>query len=569
MDENKKELLELFYNNVRVNGDKVVIVQDKVEWTYKKLNDASNIIANHIICNCAGNNIGLVFSRSIEYICSLLGVIKANRVFVPIDKDLPIERIKYIIADAEIEEILCDSTCDELFDVKQWEIESLIQGGELGLLSKNYHVDGTKNPYAYIMYTSGTTGNPKGVQITREGLVNLILSFISRFSKAERYVFISSISFDASIVEIFVSIFSGKRLYIPNRNTILSGNKLYNYLKDNRIELLQTVPVVLVNTLYGKIRLNDLKIIISEGAPIEERLKDELIVKGYEVYNAYGPTEMTVCVSVGKCALNEKVSLGEMIENTYAEVVNEDGTICGEGDEGELITWGMGLSAGYLGESTCSVQRFFDDKGIRKYRTGDIVRIINGHYYYVGRKDNQLKINGCRVDLEEIEAKVQNVVEQVRELKVVYYAQKLILFFTGDILEYEVYNIIKLYLPSFMCPARFMRLDEMPHMISGKIDEKKLINCFEEKIRLEVLEGECHNEIWAEIANVLAIPEKELWENRDKEFEYLGIDSLEFMKIMILFEQKYDFEFDDQDIIDIRNGTIDNLICILKEKVVL
>ena len=565
-----KTILELFYKQVEKRAESIAIVDNKISYTYSQINQMSEIITKKLEKINLEQNIGIFLPRSANYICSILAVIKTDRVFVPIDVDWPIERIKYILLNAKIKTIICAEKIEALSEIEQVIVKDLKI-----LQLEMYRKYVRNNSRVYIMYTSGTTGEPKGVKISNDGIVNLVNSFHSSFPEVENYLFSSSISFDASIVEIFVPLLTGKKIFIPTKSQILHGKELYKYISVNKVEFFESVPSLLKNVFDNRPLIKTLKVLITEGEAIENSLKDKLLLLGYNLYNAYGPTEMTVCVSLSRCKIGEHTSLGSPILNTYMEVDRKVESNNNE-IEGELIVWGDGLSEGYLNDIALTEKYFCKDGEIRKYRTGDQVKILNGQIYFMGRNDSRIKINGCRIDLNEIESKAKIMFPLLEELKIMYTEikkkKRIIMFYVGEAKEEELYRQFKLVFPDNMIPNKYIKINEFPVSVSGKINERLLINTYLKNNveEVEVGQPKYAKEVWYYMGKQLGISVDELWKNKKREFNCLGVDSLDYMRMVVEIEEHFAIEVTDILLGQVKTINIESFvseICILlKEK---
>jgi amino acid adenylation domain-containing protein len=272
----------------------------------------------------------------------------------------------------------------------------------------------TSSFLAYIIYTSGTTGNPKGVMVEHRSVVNVVTWFGRQYGVCSgfRMLQMSDYTFDASVEQIFGTLLHGAELHIINRNLLLDTAALRKYIEEKRINLVNSVPMLLRELLcYGE-KLESLGIVISGAEKLEDNVKDRILEKGYLLYNHYGPTETTIEVLTSKCT-EQGVILGCPISYTGCYILDKYGNILPEGVAGELYISGVGVARGYLNRPALTAERFIDNPylpGERIYRTGDLVRWLpGGNIAFLGRIDNQVKIRGYRIEPGEIENRLLKI----------------------------------------------------------------------------------------------------------------------------------------------------------------
>ncbi len=278
---------------------------------------------------------------------------------------------------------------------------------------------------AYIIYTSGTTGNPKGVRISHNSLINLIMHFnkISPIKAGDKCSFICNHTFDVSVFEIFSALLNGGEIHLVPEKNRYDSSRFFKWLQENEINHIYLPPYIvsefaeLVNTSPTKI--NHLKRILVGVEPIIENklrfLKEN--IKNCDVINAYGPTETTIISTFYEVSNESKFEhrrntpIGKPIQNTVVYVLDDNLNFVPIGVKGELYIGGMGLSSGYVNSSELNMKKFIDNpygNGIL-YKTGDIVKVLpEGNIEFIGRKDNQIKIRGLRVELGEIKSHLVN-----------------------------------------------------------------------------------------------------------------------------------------------------------------
>lgn len=432
--------------------------------TYKELLDNALRIANFLQNKKSDVYIAISIEKSAKYIAAILGCWFAKKAFMPIDKKLPQNRIEYMIKDAKINYIFSDE-----------EFETAINCSRM----KNYNTDIINNYPAYIIYSSGSTGEPKGILVSHNGIVNLADSQIEAFkvSHTSRYLFYLSINFDASISDISVSLLSGAALLIENKSALNIAKTLTKLIHTRQITHMD-IPPSLLKLINIKEIPDFLKTIVIGGEACDIKTVQRWANK-VNLINVYGPTEATVCTSLCKCTSdwNEPI-IGLPIKNTEYKIFNNNV----ETDYGELYIAGIGLAIGYINKNELTKTKFVYINRKRFYKTGDLVqKLPNGQIKFLGRIDRQVKIRGQLVELEEIE-KCLNTIPEVTKSCVLKRpinekgADNLVAFveLNKKINNEQLINNLKNILPNWMIPARIEVLKKIPTTASGKNNIEKL-----------------------------------------------------------------------------------------------
>jgi len=490
---------DLFEEQVLAMPDKIAVEFESQAITYNQLNEKSNQLA-HLLLNKhdikPDTLIALCVERSIDMIVAILGVLKAGAAYVAIDPDYPKARINYILEDAEpalilthkslitalalpaVKSICLDGQCYESYSTDN------ISSETLGLISSNL---------AYVIYTSGSTGQPKGVLLEHGGAVNLAHSQKKSFSvtSQSRVLQFASVSFDAATFEWIMALVNGACLYICSQQQRQSNQLLQSLLKDKKITH-ATLPPALLSCLEFELDYA-FKALIVAGESCEVGVAEQWS-SHYNMYNAYGPSETTVCASYAKLSPNNPISIGKSLDNTYLFIFNFDGTLAPLGAVGELYIGGDGLARGYLNKPELTKEKFVDNPYFEKcdtnncallYKTGDLVRYLaNGELEFIGRTDEQIKIRGFRIELGEVEQQIvkHEDVDSAIVLAKKYPANTLFLqayvkFIstqkqTGKINELKHFLVKSL--PDYMQPQNILEIEDWPLTINGKIDKKAL-----------------------------------------------------------------------------------------------
>ncbi len=499
-----KTIPQLFEEQVEKTPNNIALIYEEQSYTYKQLNEKANQLAHYLLNKKIKSEalLGIYLNRSLSMIVAILAVWKVGATYIPLNPDHPKERIKEIITDSNPVFILSHSpystqlkkTSINIIDLDYFFLNLATNS------KQNLHNTTQPHHLAYVLYTSGTTGSPKGVLIEHKSIVNLVLGVIKnlKINSRDRLLNFSAISFDASIWEIFPPLIVGAKLYLASKNNISPGLELAKTLHKHAITIVTLPPSILRLTPCSD--LHKLRIVISAG----EACFDPAIInwkKKRLFVNAYGPTETTVCATIAKN--NSSTSIGKPFANTKIYVLDQHKQLVPIGIPGELYIGGDGLARGYLNQSTLTKEKFIpnpfyqrvdtnvpqSDTDIpRLYKTGDRARWLpDGNLEYLGRFDNQVKIRGFRIEIEEIEGKlnrhplieqavvVVNVTENQDKQLIAFIVEKMIEApLTEPVTSETLRSFLKDYLPYYMVPSLFYKTETLPITPNGKIDRKKL-----------------------------------------------------------------------------------------------
>ena len=487
--EKDKGYIDLFENVVRKFPDKIAIKKDNESLTFFELNKKANQLANYLIKEGIKKEdcVGILFNKSINMLVSLLAVLKTGAVYIPIDKKYPIERIKYIIQDSNLKIMITNNKLDTEYDdllnkiIILDDVEEQLEEET----SEDLKVDIKTDDLAYIIYTSGSTGRPKGVLVSHRGLNNLKVAQKELFNLNENdnILQFSSFSFDASIWEISLAINVGATIVLGEENDILPGKGLVKFINNNKITAISMPP-----SAFSMISEDEELKYVHTIIVGSEACWMELIKKWrnkVRIFNGYGPTEATVCVSFKEYLGDEEIcTIGTPITNTQIYILDENLEPIPIGIPGEIYIGGAGVAKGYLNKEELTNEKFvpnkFTNTGLM-YRSGDVAKYTEtGDIEFVGRIDNQIKVRGYRIELEEIE----NVALENKNIKKVVCLlqeddgdKKVILYYITNkkIEAKELRTFMEAKLPNYMIPAYFVKVDEFPSMPNGKVNKNELL----------------------------------------------------------------------------------------------
>ena len=490
-------IVSLFEEQVNKTPNAIALVFEDKQLTYKELNERSNRLAYHLrnmYSLKADDIVGILLDRSDWAVISILGVLKSGAAYVPIDTSYPISRKSYIVEDSTPKVLITDS--EHLFDSIEFnvsvfsidvELEELL--GDTNLLNNPSFLSSPKD-LAYIIYTSGSTGKPKGVMIEHCNITNYMLYSLSAYQSEtgnHNFPLFTSLSFDLTQTSIFLSLLTGGILFVYEKEAIES---LPLILKNKEITSIKLTPSHL--SFFEDTEHSHLKRIIIGGEALKKSHLDLLgpLDSSVQVFNEYGPTEATVgCVVMEvsqyhTLSSTSSISIGKPIDNTNVYILDEAQQLLPIGVAGELCIGGNGLARGYLNKEELSQEKFISNpfsKGERLYKTGDLAKWLpNGNLEYIGRKDDQIKIRGYRVELGEIE----NVLSQEMDIleccvlskpnsegnhRLVGYVVS-----ENDFDKDRLQASLLQKLPAYMIPGLWVVLETIPLTSNGKIDKKAL-----------------------------------------------------------------------------------------------
>ena len=475
------------------------------ELSYGELNRRANQLAHCLReLGAVGETlVGVCLERSPELVVAFLAVLKAGGVYLPLDPSAPSDRLDYLLEDSQVPVLL---TRTGRLDSRPGR-RDFDPGAEHELLETYSAADPEPGPtpdnLAYTIYTSGSTGRPKGVLLTHRSLSNFVNGVTAAFGvdKPERALQFSALSFDASLFEMLVPLLAGGTLVLSRQESLLPGEDFVELLRRESISMFVMPPSVLA-ALPENAELPDLRTIIVAGEACSAELVERW-APGRRFFNAYGPTESTVCASVARCRVarsdtsGRSPSIGRPIGNIRVALLDRHLRPALIGVAGELHLGGLGLARGYLRRPRLSAERFIPDAfavepGGRLYKTGDLGRHrAGGQIEFLGRVDHQVKIRGFRLELGEVEAvlgehpAVRDKVVVTREVR--HGGKRLVAYVVaqpGEAQPGEAQSgvadadslraYLKKKLPDYAVPSAVILLEAMPLSPSGKVDRTAL-----------------------------------------------------------------------------------------------
>ncbi|QLE51262.1 amino acid adenylation domain-containing protein [Nostoc sp. C057] len=484
---------QLFEAQVEKTPDSIAVVFKEEQLTYQELNHRANKIAHYLqIWGVKPEMlVGICVERSLEMIVGMLGILKAGGAYIPLDPTYPKERLSFMLSDSQVQVVLTQDKFVEELAASGAKLICLDTGRESFQRESNENLSSGVTPenLAYVIYTSGSTGTPKGVLLQHQGVCNLVQAQIKLFDVKQnsRVLQFASFSFDASVWEIFMAVCSGGSLYIGTQDSLRPGTDLIEFLREQSITQVTLPPTALA--ALPKEELPNLQTLIVAGEACNPKLIAEWS-KGRRFFNAYGPTESTVCATVAEYTGGTQLTIGRAIANTQVYILDNHQQPVPIGTPGELYIGGDGLARGYLNRPELTKEKFIPHpfektEGSRLYKTGDLARFLpNGNIEFLGRIDHQVKIRGFRIELGEIEAllsqypDVQQAVVISRED--IPGDKRLVAYIVLNQIDASVTTLKRFLqekLPNYMVPAVFVILDSLPLTPNGKVDRQNLPAC--------------------------------------------------------------------------------------------
>lgn len=544
------------------------------EYIRKQINNIKkNILRNIDEEEC----VAIAVERNQLMLCLIMAFVESNITFLPIDLELPENRINYMIENANIKHIIVSQS----FNKKISENCNKIQIEEL--INKNNTIDikekeicNFKNP-VYYLFTSGSTGNPKAVVVNPKGFFNFLKSIptIISFQENDRIACFTTISFDIFFLESVLALINGLTVVLANSEEQSNPRKMIALIKSQNITMLQATPsrLKLLSMFDDSFSsLSNLKTIMVGGEKFPIDLLESLQSKtNAKIYNMYGPTETTIWSTVSDLTNEKDINIGEPIANTQIFLLDNREKLVLDGQEGEICIAGDGLSDGYYNNSELTNKNFINlpfEPYKKIYCTGDLGKYENNKLICLGRIDNQVKINGYRIELEEIENTIKKLFK-VKDCVVCFDTDnnQLIAFYISDELEENDTFIsgLKSYLPEYMIPAIFSKSDEFTYTTSGKIDRKKMLLNYKESI-LEKNNVNLNDSI---DSCIISIIKNELQSDicilPETKIETLSLNSMKYVSIIVSLEDEFNFEFDEEYLIQNNFSTVQEIIEYVKE----
>ncbi|MFS0655872.1 non-ribosomal peptide synthetase [Bacillus sp. 179-C3.3 HS] len=555
-------LTKWFEHNVRKQPNAIALSAGGQTITYAELNEQANRMARHLQKNGVAHQtvIAILAERSPELIMSLLAVLKAGATYVPIDPEYPDSRIQYMLKDSRATHLLTHSSF--ISQAKGFAFSGtylFVDDQEISLMSsENLPLEAGLHDVAYMMYTSGTTGHPKGIMTTHSNIARVVknTNYLT-ISETDTLLSLSNSVFDGFTFDVYGALLNGARLVLPKKETILDMRQLTELIAKERISVM-FVPTALFNLLVdeGTDWMRGLRKVLfgGERASVPHVRKAFAVMGKGKLINVYGPTESTVFATY--YPVNEAISMeeksipiGKPLNQTGAYILGVQGQLQPIGMIGELCLSGKGLAKGYLNRPDLTEQAFISHpfvSGERLYRTGDLAYFReDGVIEYVGRADDQVKIRGHRIELTEIEAHLlmQSGVKQAALITDHDETNhtRLLAYITCEDDWKDKLDVIKAglkeRLPAYMLPHELIVLSNLPLTPNGKVNKRQLP-------KPEAVQGNRHVKLPVdEVEQKLLLIWKDVLErddiSTDDHFFDIGGHSLKAMSLLSKVSKEY------------------------------
>jgi amino acid adenylation domain-containing protein len=495
----EQTIAELVREQARQTPEKTAVIFQENRLSYAELSRRGNQFAHYFVDKGIkpGDVVGICLYRQLDLLPCLLGIIQTGAAYVPMDPVYPAERLRYMMSDAGIQMVIAEDATANLFTDTDGEVIKLSHIQTALATFPDTPLPQSHDPerLMYMLYTSGSTGKPKGVQVCHRNVMNLLTSVQKQpgITKDDRLLSITSLSFDISVLELYLPIISGATLVLIDESLAVDPRLLAEQLEAHQITFFQATPATWRMLVDAGWENRTVRTAITGGEALAADLAKKLLDRGLTLWNMYGPTETTIYSTLEKILPDTHITIGKPLQNTRAFIVDANFQPVPVGVPGELVISGAGVSKGYRNLPEMTAERFvplppaLQDPAFGKwqiaYRTGDLARFLpDGRIDYLGRIDNQVKLRGFRIELGEVESllrEVEGVSEAVAAVKEIAPGdERLIAYVTesqdGVFQQRKARKYLRTKLPTYMIPGSFIVLDKLPLTPSGKVDRKAL-----------------------------------------------------------------------------------------------
>lgn len=564
---NITSILEEINQRIKEQPEQIAIVDGNTTISYELLGDYIQMISEIIIREGIRKEtvVGIYMERSAWSVAATLGILYAGAAFLPIDIKNSIDWAVFALNKSNAQLLL---TADENVNLPGFTGKSIsIQRCLETALNYEYKKMPCKidsDLLAYVIFTSGTTGVSKGVQIEHGGMNNHLMSKIKLLDMDGSSVvaFNASIGFDISVWQMIAPLCVGGRIVVIQEKAILNIRDFMRIIEQHQVSILEVVPSYLIRIVeFSQLHnsmFNHLKYVLSTG----EELRLEVLKRWFQCFdipivNAYGPTEASD--DILHCILHKKdditvVPIGTPIDNIELYIMKDENTECHPGEIGELWVSGICVGRGYIQDKVETSKHFaYDNKiGKRLYKTGDFVCLNElGEYLYYGRRDTQVKLFGQRIELKQIENAILSY-PSIRDAAVINRNGSIVAFYLSneEIAPMELKEYLNNKLPHFIVPKQFIKRENLEFSINGKVDYKKLLEQehIDKTMNTQMEEGSLSIE--QKVINIIEeiTGEKDLvkWEDWKADMSVIGLNSATMIDMVVKLESEFDCEIEDK-----------------------
>jgi surfactin family lipopeptide synthetase A len=486
------DVFDLVLFHVETSPNSPAIISKDSVVTYDDLRKYVEIICDFFDKNDLGPTSIIPFISTNSWLTPifLLSCLKRKICYVPIDSTTPMKRISLILDELGVDFLLTDydlyrESTDELISRQIIDLKDIINDEIIYSVRSNSIIN--DEAVAYIIFTSGSTGVPKGVKIGPNALNTFFSNLLSSFGFFDQVSSISltNFSFDISLIELLLPLITGGNIIVPQSTMgMRRWDDILCQVKERKPTFIQATPTMWRLLIESNVDISSETILFVGGENFNEDLKNSLLSFSPHVFNLYGPSEATIWVTSSILKLDNPVNIGKGFGNNVCLVADKEGNPLPSGSIGELVIGGGQVSLGYWRRDEENYNKFFilnlKNKFMGKfYRTGDRVMDKNGSLTFLGRFDDQIKVNGYRVELQDLEAAVNKLVG-IKQSKVIFtrdndYRSTLVLFIESEeVNENVVFEHLRRSIPNYMLPSRIIRIAEFPLNTNGKIDKGNL-----------------------------------------------------------------------------------------------
>ena len=496
--EGELNLKSLFEKQVATSPNNIALIYENESYTYSEFNAQANKLAHYLAYKGVkkGDVIAVICERSTNMMLCIYSILKLGAIYVPVDSELPQSRIDYILSQSEVKLILTQSDVSSNYNKQLYKtfLVDEINTETAGFPDSDPQVKVNPGDLAYIIFTSGSTGKPKGVMNQHSGVSNVMLWMKEEFKPIKGDVVLQKTpySFDISLFEIYWPLLVGATVALAKPNSHKDAYQIHKQISKYSVTLLHIVPSILNALISAKpFDKTSLRAVVCCG----EALLPDSVKSFFESYkstkliNIYGPTEAAIAVSIFHCNKNEgykAVPIGKPISNTKLHILDENLNQVPIGVAGEIAIEGVQVARGYVGDDELTQKQFVHSPFFHSqlYKTGDLARWnYDGELEFLGRSDSQVKFNGLRIELSEIETvmhQYENIEQSVAIIEnspngstfigVLYTVEDK----NEEIEESRLKSHMAKDLPSYMLPVSYMKLAQFPLTSSGKINRNQL-----------------------------------------------------------------------------------------------
>lgn len=559
---NTKTVIDVFEEVVKTYSEKVALTFETEEMTYGKLNDLADKFASKLVLMGVKEEdcVAISVDKSFELLISIIAVLKIGAYYLPLELTQTKDKKDYMVKDTNC--VLAITDNEEMYDgIKTINIKD-INLENLEKVDLKRSVNYTVESPVCVLYTSGTTGNPKGALIINKNITKLVLNpdYIE-FKDTDTILQAASTNFDVSLFEFWGPLLNGGTCALLKKQNLLDSNYLNRYIKERNVTIAWITQALFSQIIDNKIEVFEtLRTVFSGGDVMSLKHVNKLrrTYKDLRIINCYGPTECTTFTNTFdiKCEREKRVPLGKAISNTYGYVIDSKFRLLPLYTEGEYIIGGDSVALGYVNNAKLTCEKFVNDEITNKgvmYKTGDVVRMLeDGVIDFVGRRDNQVKIRGYRIELDEIKnviLSIKNVEDAVVIIRENNGNKRIYAYYvaSSEILEEDVIKYIKDRLAKHMVPYGAMQLDKLPLNANGKVDRKNLPEIVK-KINNNKKITETERKILNIVSQNLQI-ETDVMSNLFEE----GLDSLSVVNLVVLLQNEFNIDISTTQIMKLEN----------------